>query len=655
MIPSATIVEVEGTIPGEKVGMGFDPNSIAHIITVLTDLYSDPVGAVVREYATNAWDAHVEAGVTDPIEVFTPSPLSPCFRVVDHGVGLSLDDIRSIYSMYGASTKRGTNTQNGMLGLGSKSALTLTNQFTVDAKKDGKRTLVSVSRQPDGTGEMTVVSHGDTDEGNGVEITIPGAGSSFLATATKFFSYWPEDRYLLNGGTVPSATEDLEEISPGVFVNIGLNIGLKNGYSNLQQSKIVMGGVAYPIDSNKHSTDVPYIAYVPIGAVNFTPNREALHYTEKTMKVLEEIAEKVRAGLTTHIQKVIDSCESPYQAFLYNKSITRMFSFIHLTYKGLSIPTSIQIDEYTPGTSIQSMTVTYRGNDSYSYDVKSTVTRLYPNNDGFVFIVGDDVITPGKRIKIRKWMRLNQISLQTTILYSPVPPEQLTFFLQGIKTYKWEDIKTSIPVEASTKLPRSITMFGKRFNAKGDPWVKTEQIFDTSDIDTSKDVVHFSPTEGITDAFIQSVVKMFDCVLLQISAGSFNKFSREFKSTHINDYANKKIAELGGPTESDLINLSLSSRSNSWYNYYDINESSLDSSHILDPEVRKWIDARRVELTPAAKAIRHFGLRFDELKDPLREYPLLGKCSSWGGWSVTDTQDSIIYMNAKYNLKDNND
>ena len=72
----------------------------------MIDLYSDPELAVIREYSTNAFDAHIEAGVTRPIEITTPTHLCPFFKVRDYGFGLDVEDIREIYSQYGASTKR---------------------------------------------------------------------------------------------------------------------------------------------------------------------------------------------------------------------------------------------------------------------------------------------------------------------------------------------------------------------------------------------------------------------------------------------------------------------------------------------------------------------------------------------------------------------
>ena len=73
--------------------------------------------AVLREVTTNALDAHVAAGVTRPSRS-TPTELAPVLTIKDYGVGLSVEDIRNIFSQYGASTKRETNDQVGSLGLG---------------------------------------------------------------------------------------------------------------------------------------------------------------------------------------------------------------------------------------------------------------------------------------------------------------------------------------------------------------------------------------------------------------------------------------------------------------------------------------------------------------------------------------------------------
>src|SRR5688500_12467525 len=98
--------------------MTFDENAISHLMSVLTDLYSDPELAVIREYATNAWDSHISAGNTDPIQITLPNPMNPMFTIQDFGVGLSVDELTNHLTKYGWSSKRDNDDEVGMLGLG---------------------------------------------------------------------------------------------------------------------------------------------------------------------------------------------------------------------------------------------------------------------------------------------------------------------------------------------------------------------------------------------------------------------------------------------------------------------------------------------------------------------------------------------------------
>jgi sensor histidine kinase regulating citrate/malate metabolism len=114
MRPNTVLAERTGELGGVKHAMSFDENSVAHLMSVLTDLYSDPELAVIREYSTNALDSHIAAGVDRPIEITLPNGLSPFFKIRDYGTGMDASDIETIYSKYGASTKRESDTQVGM-------------------------------------------------------------------------------------------------------------------------------------------------------------------------------------------------------------------------------------------------------------------------------------------------------------------------------------------------------------------------------------------------------------------------------------------------------------------------------------------------------------------------------------------------------------
>ena len=89
-----------------SVKFGIKASGLAHIFNVLRNqLYSDKILAVVREYSTNAVDAHIEAGKPDlPIEVTMPNRLNPFLKVRDFGPALTDEEIADIYAFYGEST-----------------------------------------------------------------------------------------------------------------------------------------------------------------------------------------------------------------------------------------------------------------------------------------------------------------------------------------------------------------------------------------------------------------------------------------------------------------------------------------------------------------------------------------------------------------------
>lgn len=278
--------------------MTMDPTAAAHIMSIMTNMYADPEAAVVREYSTNAWDSHVAAGQTRPIEVTTPSELRPMLTIKDYGLGLDAEDIRVTVSRYGASTKRGSNDANGMLGIGCKSALAYTDQFTITGVKGGTLTTVSVSRGADGAGTMTTLDARETDEPNGVEIAIPvSPGNAVAAKVAQFFSYWTPGTALVDGEE-PAAVEGTE---------IGECVIEPRGGSYAAHV-VVMGNVAYPLPMNyQHDAlrDVSgkrrLVISVPIGALGFAPSREALLDNAETRATLDGTLDAFMVALRAHI------------------------------------------------------------------------------------------------------------------------------------------------------------------------------------------------------------------------------------------------------------------------------------------------------------------------------------------------------------------
>jgi DNA topoisomerase VI subunit B len=122
-------------------------------------------------HCTAAFDSDVPTH--RPIQIKLPTQFDHYLVIQDFGLGLSIDDITEIYSRYGASTKRDTDDQTGMLGLGSKSALTYATQFTMTSVKNGVKAEVLISVKTNGAGVMEVMDTSTTTEPNGVRITIP--------------------------------------------------------------------------------------------------------------------------------------------------------------------------------------------------------------------------------------------------------------------------------------------------------------------------------------------------------------------------------------------------------------------------------------------------------------------------------------------------
>ena len=104
----------------ESISMSLDLDSAQVLMQMLSkNLYSDPIGSLIRECASNALDSHRRVSSTNPIIVgLNKSDLSGEFEftVEDFGAGLDAEDVENIISKYGKSTKRDKEGEIGMMG-----------------------------------------------------------------------------------------------------------------------------------------------------------------------------------------------------------------------------------------------------------------------------------------------------------------------------------------------------------------------------------------------------------------------------------------------------------------------------------------------------------------------------------------------------------
>lgn len=621
MEPTALDIQRTGDLGGTKVAMKFDENSIAHIMSVLTDLYSDPAMAVIREYSTNAWDSHIAAGQQRPIEVILPAQFSPFFKVKDYGVGLSVDDISDIYSKYGASTKRGTNDQVGMLGLGCKSALTFAPQFTLVGIKNGVKATVAISRMEDGTGVMEIVDTCTTTEPNGVEVVIPARfNQDFINKAMTFYSYWSPGSVLVNGKVPP--TIEGQRVTKDLIMVKGRG-----------QDVVVMGNVAYPLkDANAlyardYYANFHIVAYVPIGSVNFTPSREQLHYTSHTnatiAKVNAEFTAALAKSITNDIQGALNHANALTALVKWESLVGRTLPK-GITYKGDAIPTDFKIDG---GDGILFYPNRSRGNTDYIKQVNYKMV----NNHHFIVGFPSDKPSSDQRSKIRAFADANNLTGNWILTDKPFGEPWIT------KTYDWATIRKS----ARTIRKASS---GLRFSVY-DP--AAQRFKDTDEIDTSTTIVYFSPADYKYCPW-GSVAIADEVTLVSLGKNRWDKFKRDFPEaimlhTHLRTLEKEVVDNL---TEADRIALGLDYYAKSML-------SKLDPSKIDDPDVVRFIGLAKNDpaITPGVKKwnamanlLKGFTMRATEVaipSNPLVKYPLIQ------GHNVQ--AHTYLYMNAVYN------
>jgi len=184
-----------------------------------SNVYNDPVLAVIREWSTNACDACLEAGVEVKFDVHLPTLEEPSFSVRDFGTGLAPEDIVGLFSNLGASTKRNSNAYNGTLGIGRMAGLAVSNAFTVESFYKGTLHSYAISMQ-NGVPVTLHMGNAPTDEPNGLRLAVSvdfDDISDYLKKAGYLYKYF-DHKPSLNRDDVDIHLSVEEHISDDWFI-----------------------------------------------------------------------------------------------------------------------------------------------------------------------------------------------------------------------------------------------------------------------------------------------------------------------------------------------------------------------------------------------------------------------------------------------------
>lgn len=277
----------------------------AFIIEALSkNIYTDPIGTIVREYSSNAWDANVEAKVNEPVVVELNKDASGSFfSVTDFGNGLDEEKIKSVFVKYGKSTKGEGNSEIGGFGIGAKSAFSYTDTFFVNTVANGNMYRYMVSKTNENPSMILLAKDETGKYRNGTEIRVylksTWDWSTFDSKIRRQLLHFQNVIYKIEGEINDTFTDKK------IFDNKLFEINSKSS-DHFDRVYALVGPVSYPINFSQLSIDrfnVPIGVKFDIGELDVTLSREELRYTDETIKALEQKIKAVESAVLEHNAK----------------------------------------------------------------------------------------------------------------------------------------------------------------------------------------------------------------------------------------------------------------------------------------------------------------------------------------------------------------
>lgn len=422
----ANKLETNATPVSQNFGIG-DASVIIEILR--NRLYEHKIRTLVQEYLCNGRDAQRESGATRKIEVTVPNGLNPSFKVRDFGLGITPDRMANVFVLYGASTKRSTNTQTGGFGIGAKSAWSYTDSFNIITHVDGVKRVYVAHTGTNNQGRLDLISTGETSEPNGTEIEIAVKQrdvKEFRDAIYRAIHFWKEsERPVIKGVT----QLDIPEFYQGYKINDTLYLGDKvNSVDYLPyfnnwnvQALLVIDGVPYSIEDKlaqhvgaiktlRDKLRTTPVIHVGNGEVEVSASREAIADSEYTrinlQKIVANAGIEVDKYLKAKFKAVVDT-ETWIAAY---RELSRLFNVQDQSKRGNY---TIANERIMPTTDVFSKIkitelTARRGNSKVSlYPDEFSFVRLECFDNLFYIDNNDSKVVQNKRI--RDYLNANQL------------------------------------------------------------------------------------------------------------------------------------------------------------------------------------------------------------------------------------------------------
>lgn len=195
-----------------------DKSAAGLVMDILAKLYTNPLAAAIREYTSNAIDAHIASGSNQPVEVSLPSRQNQWLTIRDYGKGLTTFDILTVYANFGSSDKRGSDEFIGGFGIGSKSGLAISDAIYVNSWTEGKMNSFVIKRTVDGIVTQFLEEEVDApyiDSGTEVKVFV---NKNYLGLSCN--QSWVNDMYMpLSGWSFKQVEVQHDEPKIAKFIN----------------------------------------------------------------------------------------------------------------------------------------------------------------------------------------------------------------------------------------------------------------------------------------------------------------------------------------------------------------------------------------------------------------------------------------------------
>jgi hypothetical protein len=320
--------KVEGAEEFRSVECDISEKGKVHFLNLMRDsIYQNPIKALIREVAANAYDAQKRAGNEDkPFQITFPSQYQDSYKTRDFGTGLSKDEVFAILPFFGESTKNDSNNEIGGFGIGFKSPLAYGPNFVIASYFNGVKSVYNYYISENKKGRIAQMDESPTEEPNGLEIIVPvknGDRDKFVSEAKNIFRFWKVKPEVFG-----LSEWELSYFKSSITRPEAILSGDKWTFRGAGDGHVIMGNIGYPIakcqlelnDSKLEILCDNVDLEFGIGELEVVASRDGLRYSEDTKSKVTSFLTQIKSTIGETIKNKFETFETEWDyALAYHK------------------------------------------------------------------------------------------------------------------------------------------------------------------------------------------------------------------------------------------------------------------------------------------------------------------------------------------------